>query len=881
MSETTERLRTALADRYRLERELGAGGMATVYLAEDLKHGRKVAIKVLHPELSAVIGGERFLTEIRTTASLQHPHILGLIDSGEADKLLYYVMPFVEGETLRSRLERERQLAIGDAVRLAREVAAALEYAHKRGIVHRDIKPENILLQDGQALVADFGIALAMSAAGGSRMTQTGMSLGTPSYMSPEQAMGERDIGPRSDIYALGAMTYEMLVGEPPYTGASAQAIVAKLMSEKPVPPTRLRETVPPGVEEAVLVALQKLPADRWASAREFADALGGEGRTTRITGQYPAAGTRGTPWRGIAAALGAVALALLGVVAWQATRPRTSAGPTVFDAGLPDSARISYVASSSGSAYGAALRALSLAPAGDAVVYVAQQGDSSALWRRDLRTAETAPIPGTAGASSPRISPDGKRVAFFAQGRVMVADVNGGGARPLLDGQALSVLEWTSPTSLVTADLDGYRASWLDPETGQSQNKPMPRCLFGRWIPEQSMFVCRVNGVGVIVDPTGGLSWTIHATAPGGGTGAPVAGSGFKMVGGDLLVYVSPDGDLRAAPYDSATHRIGRPAIVEKGVRAEPLGDAQFDLAPDGTLVYVPGINAEIGQLVRLRAGGTPEPLVADRAAFQRFDLSPDRRWLAVVVQGVDDQELRIYDLATSQSSVWLRGDVVRQPLWSPSGDRLLIRTRTGARAAILAGLPNSGRAPDTLIATDTLDFSRDPVDFADANDVIVQDWQGAVALRLDPTRQPARYDTLLTQARFVAAAPGRRLVAYINTATTGLEVTSYPVPGRRWQVAENAVEPQWLSPTELLYRSGRAWYVVRVDPATGERAAAPAPWASDPRFSDTSGWSNRMGHDGSIIYVQSPPQVQGPYLRVVPGWVTRARAAAAAANR
>jgi hypothetical protein len=394
-------------------------------------------------------------------------------------------------------------------------------------------------------------------------------------------------------------------------------------------------------------------------------------------------------------------------------------------------------------------------------------------------------------------------------------------------------------------------------------------------------MFVCRVNGVGVIVDPTGGLSWTIHATAPGGGTGAPVAGSGFKMVGGDLLVYVSPDGDLRAAPYDSATHRIGRPAIVEKGVRAEPLGDAQFDLAPDGTLVFVPGINAEIGQLVRLRAGGTPEPLVADRAAFQRFDLSPDRRWLAVVVQGVDDQELRIYDLATSQSSVWLRGDVVRQPLWSPSGDRLLIRTRTGARAAILAGLPNSGRAPDTLIATDTLDFSRDPVDFADANDVIVQDWQGAVALRLDPTRQPARYDTLLTQARFVAAAPGRRLVAYINTATTGLEVTSYPVPGRRWQVAENAVEPQWLSPTELLYRSGRAWYVVRVDPATGERAAAPAPWASDPRFSDTSGWSNRMGHDGSIISVQSPPQVQGPYLRVVPGWVTRARAAAAAANR
>ena len=201
--------------------------MATVYLAEDLKHGRKVAIKVLHPELSAVIGGDRFLSEIKTTASLQHPHILGLIDSGEADGLLYYVMPFVEGETLRARLQREKQLPVEDALRLTREVASALEFAHKRGIVHRDIKPENILLQDGAALVADFGIALAVQQAGGSRMTQTGMSLGTPAYMSPEQAMGEREIGARSDVYALGAMAYEMLAGEPPFTGPNSRSPIA------------------------------------------------------------------------------------------------------------------------------------------------------------------------------------------------------------------------------------------------------------------------------------------------------------------------------------------------------------------------------------------------------------------------------------------------------------------------------------------------------------------------------------------------------------------------------------------------------------------------------------------------------------------------------
>ena len=260
MTSAQARLTAALADRYRLERELGQGGMATVYLAEDLKHGRKVAIKVLHPELRAVIGGDRFLSEIKTTASLQHPHILGLIDSGEADGLLYYVMPFIEGETLRARLTREKQLPVDDAIRLAKEVASALEFAHKRGIVHRDIKPENILLQDGQALVADFGIALAVQQAGGSRMTQTGMSLGTPAYMSPEQAMGERDLGARSDVYALGAMTYEMLTGEPPFTGPNSQAIVAKVLTETPPPLRPKRPTVSPAVEHAVLTSCRSSP---------------------------------------------------------------------------------------------------------------------------------------------------------------------------------------------------------------------------------------------------------------------------------------------------------------------------------------------------------------------------------------------------------------------------------------------------------------------------------------------------------------------------------------------------------------------------------------------------------------------------------------------
>src|SRR5690348_9960031 len=248
--------------------------MATVYLAHDLKHGRKVAIKVLRRELAAVIGAERFLREIETIAGLQHPHILGLIDSGEVNGTAYYVMPFVEGESLRDRLMREKQLPIGDAVRIASEAAAALDYAHRHGVIHRDVKPENILLHDGAALVADFGIALAASKAGGDRMTETGMSVGTPQYMAPEQAMGERDITARADIYALGATTYEMLAGVPPFTGPTAQAIVAKVVASEPEPLTALRKTVPPHVDDAVLTALEKIPADRFASASAFARAL-------------------------------------------------------------------------------------------------------------------------------------------------------------------------------------------------------------------------------------------------------------------------------------------------------------------------------------------------------------------------------------------------------------------------------------------------------------------------------------------------------------------------------------------------------------------------------------------------------------------------------
>jgi eukaryotic-like serine/threonine-protein kinase len=323
VADLREQLQSGLADRYRLERELGRGGMATVFLAHDLRHKRPVALKVLHPELALTLGPERFQREIETAAGLQHPHILTVHDSGETAGQLWYTMPFVEGESLRDRLRRERQLPLEDALQITREVADALGYAHRHGVVHRDIKPENILLSDGHALVADFGVARAIQSAGGERLTETGSAVGTPAYMSPEQSMADRSLDGRSDLYSLGCVLYEMLTGEAPYTGPSAQAIIAKRLLD-PVPSARrLRETVPPTVDEGLIRVLAKAPADRFATAAEFARALqaGVTSPTTRTTSTLAAAKQGGSarsaardsrPRRRVPVAATALALGIL-----------------------------------------------------------------------------------------------------------------------------------------------------------------------------------------------------------------------------------------------------------------------------------------------------------------------------------------------------------------------------------------------------------------------------------------------------------------------------------------------------------------------------------------------------------------------------------------
>jgi eukaryotic-like serine/threonine-protein kinase len=424
MTALHERLQAALAERYRIERELGAGGMATVFLAHDPRHDRKVAIKLFRPELCAILGAERFLTEITVTGNLQHPHILPLYDSGSADGLLYYVMPFVEGESLRQRLDRERQLPVSEAVRIAREVADALDYAHRHGVIHRDVKPENILLHDGRALVADFGIALAVQKAGGARLTETGLSLGTPQYMSPEQATAERDVDARSDVYSLGCVLYEMLAGEPPHSGPTTQAVIAKIITDRPRPIAELRETVPPPVAAALHTALAKLAADRFPTAAGFAEALGRPDTVAMTSAWSSPAGRKGAQGAiaGVAAVTGVLALA----AGWLLGR----GGAERDRAEFPPS-RLSILSTTVGGSGGAIQgRQVAITPDGAAVLYAAvAEGVGNRVVIQRLDAEEPAPVPGGEGLFTAFVFPDGRSV--FASSMILGRTLSLAGGTP------------------------------------------------------------------------------------------------------------------------------------------------------------------------------------------------------------------------------------------------------------------------------------------------------------------------------------------------------------------------------------------------------------------------------------------------------------------
>jgi serine/threonine-protein kinase len=445
VSDVPGRLATALSDRYRIEHELGQGGMATVYLAEDLKHHRKVAVKVLRPELAAALGAERFLREIETTASLRHPHILPLYDSGQAEDLLFYVMPFVEGESLRDRLTREKQLPIDDALRITREVADALSYAHSKGVIHRDIKPENILLESGHAVVADFGIAKAISAAGGQTLTRTGMSIGTPQYMSPEQAAGEGDLDGRSDLYSLACVLYEMLAGQPPFSGATAESLVRQHLTVEARPIAQLRPAVPPAIADVLTRALAKNPADRFSPAAHFAAAL-----TIPESGR---AARRFTPSRTVVGlgAIGVVAAIIAGILLLR----RPAAAPAIAIG------RTTQVTREPGLEVDPAL-----SPDGAALAYAAGPTNAMQIYVRQISGGRPVALTtdSTGNCRWPRWSPDGSQIAYQSDDGIYVVPALGGAPRRVtrVDPAKLRYgVGWGTPIAGFDWSPDGLKILW------------------------------------------------------------------------------------------------------------------------------------------------------------------------------------------------------------------------------------------------------------------------------------------------------------------------------------------------------------------------------------------------------------------------------------
>ncbi len=668
--------------------------MATVYLAHDLRHDRDVAIKVLHPDLGAALGSERFLAEIRTTARLQHPHILPLLDSGAADGLLYYVMPVVTGETLRARLDRERQLPLPHAVRIATEVASALDYAHRQGVIHRDIKPENILLHDGQALVADFGIALAVQQAGGTRMTQTGLSLGTPQYMSPEQAMGERAIDARSDIYGLGAVAYEMLAGEPPFTGPTVQAIVAKVLSERPVPLHTIRDTVPPGIEQAIFTALAKLPADRFATAAEFAAALqsgGTPGATVAGTRAVPVPRTR---WRD-PVVLGLAALALaLGVTTW-----RLAVG-----GGGGDTFVMRSVIAEDDGGVGPGV----MSPDGRSVVYpgAVRGGAGRVLHLRRLDEVTSREIPGTSAPAVPVFSPDGEWIAYVqARRRVVKIPVTGGTPIALADVPDNGGLDWSPGGELVVgAGLDEglIGLSRLSPDGGPLGVLTRVDTTRGE-LSHQSPVV--IDGGAAVVFAIRKPGDTFEVGAASLRADQPhvplgIAGRPLGVLDGQL-VYHDLEGVLWAVAFDAGRFRVGgTPTTLVDGVRMQTgPGLRSASLSRNGGLVYLRG-NAS-RRLVWVDRRGAASPVIDGFREYQNLALSPDGRRVALTIVTGARRDVWILDLAAGTLAPLTSAGSVRNPLWSPDGRRILFASNHAGGRAAFWWQDADGNGPPTLAVT------------------------------------------------------------------------------------------------------------------------------------------------------------------------------------
>jgi serine/threonine-protein kinase len=799
-------LQTALADRSSIERALGEGGMATVYLAHDKRHDRHVALKVLRPELAAVIGPQRFLQEIKTTANLQHPHILGLIDSGEVRGLLWYVMPFVRGESLRDRIREEKQLPIQETVRLASEVASALDYAHRQGVIHRDIKPENILLHDGHALVADFGIALAASKAGGARMTETGMSIGSPQYMSPEQAMGDREITARSDVYALGCVTYEMLVGAPPFNGPTAQAVVARMLTVDADPPSATRKTIPPHVEAAVLQALEKVPADRFASAADFAAALANPAFTsTRAKVSLPlrqqVSAKAWLPWALFFAAAATIAFDLL--------RPTQALPPAPvqrFDILLPNEAAYD----------GIILTAMSLSHDGTMLAYNGQDNSGHRrLYLRALGRSEPVAVAGSDGGQYPFFSPDARWIAFRMGTRIVRTPVAGGAAETLCESKGAAIGTWTESDVIVIADLVGLRQCGPGGRvTTLLASGPGESFFFPHALP-------RDRGVLFTIQRDSLSELAALELRSKKMTRLGIIGSDPRYVDTGHLVYASPDGLVRAVPFD--LRRLapnGEPTILPEQVYVD-FGVAQMALSRNGIIVRAPS-SSPPRSLELVDRSGRSERLHPRIGTFDDPRFSPDGRRIAFSM----DANIWVLDRVQGTLVRLSTDSAADRPAWSPDGQRVIYVRETGRTTDLRMTMANSSGSAVSLPRTRQLEpwevlFTPDGRSVV-ARTVATSGSRDIWLIPLDSTRPPVPLLQNPANEMAPAISPDGRWLAYVSTESGRPEVYVQPFPGMGARVPvslDGGTEPIW-SPRgdELFYRSGPALIAATVSSARGQ---------------------------------------------------------------
>jgi serine/threonine-protein kinase len=801
MAEATDRLNAALDGRYRIERHLGAGGMATVYLAQDLKHDRQVALKVLKPELAAVLGAERFVVEIKTTASLQHPHILPLFDSGSADGFLYYVMPFIEGETLRDKLNRETQLGVEEAVRIAREVADALDYAHRRGVIHRDIKPENILLHDGRPMVADFGIALAVSAAAGGRMTETGLSLGTPHYMSPEQATADKDITARSDVYSLASVLYEMLTGNPPHTGASAQQIIMRIITDVPRPVTEVRRSVPPHMAAAVSRALEKLPADRFHSAKEFADALGNPSFATATThvvapGQRDARATR------FALLAGAAIVIALALGAWRVAGLRADLPIRRLDLSLGDiqpSGNSDVVISPDGSMI---------------AVSGSRNGEQAMYLRRLDGPPDFVKVPGSELADgSPSFSPDNQWIAFRRQtdARLVKISVTGGGATGIaqLNRSVFPFVHWG------LADVLVYNAgTQVGPvRVSASGGPPDSLGLIGS---SRTSFLLP-DGSGLLYNRAFEL-WVHDFRTDSSKMLLPIGVQPTYLATGHLL-YVAEDAGLFAIPFDLRRHRIkGSPVRVLEQVAADILVRG-YSVSQDGHLVYheapstgeaVAGLRALRTLFLLITPGGQTDTLrlPAGRRLNPRF--SPDGRLVAYEVsrgQSLNPTDIHVFDLVTATNTQLTFDGDNDDPVWSPDSKWIAFTRMVADSGEDVFIKPVDNSAPERLLLSRR--GNQNPTDWPDSNTIIIQSGAAGqsdlLVMSTTPGDTPRPYLQAPWAEHEMHVSPDGRFAAFTSAERGGSDVwiRDYPVPNGKWLVSSSELtfRPRWTKDGNYVY--------------------------------------------------------------------------------